>query len=129
MPQPNKSFYGVIICHLWTKLFQKQCIRLGFAINLLEIKLTKTKKSIQNNEITVSLIRKTKREYYSNLDVKNITNNKTFWKTVKPFLSDMLASVQKNNPNRSFFSNIVVILGSLITIIAIHWQGKFRNPF
>ena len=32
----------------------------------------------------VSLLRKTKREYYSNLDVKKICDNKTFWKIVKP---------------------------------------------
>ena len=36
----------------------------------------------------VSLLRESKRGYYSSLDVKNITNNKTFWKTVKCFLSD-----------------------------------------
>ena len=65
------------------------------------------KKYTKQRNYCVSLIRKTKREYYSNLDVKNITNNKTFWKIVKRFLSDMLASIQKNNPNRSFFSNIV----------------------
>ena len=35
-----------------------------------------------------------RREYYSSLDVKNITDNKTFWKT-KPFLSDKVASTQK----------------------------------
>ena len=64
-------------------------------INILEIKLTKTKESIQNNEITVSLLRKSKQEYYSSLDVKNITDNKTFWKTVKPLLSDKVTSTQK----------------------------------
>ena len=30
-----------------------------------------------------------------NLHVKNITDNKTFWKTVKPFLSDQVTSTQK----------------------------------
>ena len=43
----------------------------------------------------VSLLRKSKREYYSSLDVNNITGNKTFWNTVKPFLSDRLTSTQK----------------------------------
>ena len=42
-----------------------------------------------------SLLRKPKREYCSNLDVKNITDNNTFWKTVKPFLSDKVTSTQK----------------------------------
>ena len=35
----------------------------------------------------VSLLRKTKREYYSNLEEKKICDNKTFWKIVKPMLS------------------------------------------
>ena len=35
----------------------------------------------------VSLLRKTKREYYSNLDEQKICDNKTFWKIVKLMLS------------------------------------------
>ena len=36
----------------------------------------------------VSLTRKSKRDYYNNLDNRNVTDNKLFWKTVKPFFSD-----------------------------------------
>ena len=36
----------------------------------------------------VSLLRKLKRNYYSNLNVKDITDNKKFWKIAKPLLSD-----------------------------------------
>ena len=36
----------------------------------------------------VSLLRKDKKEYFAKLDEKNITDNKKFWHTVKPFLSD-----------------------------------------
>ena len=66
---------------------------------------------------------KTKIEYYSSLDIKNITDNKPFWKTVKPFLSDKITATQKiiltdsdkivNNYDdtsrilNTFFSNIV----------------------
>ena len=35
----------------------------------------------------VSLLRKTEKNYYSNINEKKTTDNKTFWKTVKPFLS------------------------------------------
>ena len=31
-------------------------------------------------------MRKTKKEYFDNFDHKTITDNKTFWKTIKPFL-------------------------------------------
>ena len=36
----------------------------------------------------VSLIRKTIRDYYSNFNHKQVTNNKNFWETVKPFFTD-----------------------------------------
>ena len=34
------------------------------------------------------LYKKERKEFYSQLDIKNITDNKLFWKTMKPFLSD-----------------------------------------
>ena len=43
----------------------------------------------------VSLLRKTKTQYYRNLDEKNVTDNNAFWKTVKPFLSDKITSKEK----------------------------------
>ena len=43
----------------------------------------------------VSLLRKTKTQYYNNLDEKNVTDHKAFWKTVKPFLSDKITSNEK----------------------------------
>ena len=71
----------------------------------------------------VSLLRKPKREYYSNLDDKNICDNKTFWKTVKPILSKKIKSNERITPIENdeiiktkkgtaevlnaFFSNIV----------------------
>ena len=32
----------------------------------------------------VSLIRKEKKAYYSNLNIRDVTDNKTFWRKVKP---------------------------------------------
>ena len=40
----------------------------------------------------VSLLKKTKKEYFGNLNEKNVCDNKTFWKTVKLFLSDKIVS-------------------------------------
>ena len=34
------------------------------------------------------LYKKEKRKYFNNLNLKHLTDNKTFWKTVKPFLSN-----------------------------------------
>ena len=36
----------------------------------------------------VSLTSKSKRDFYNNLDNRNVTINKLFWKTVKPFFFD-----------------------------------------
>ena len=36
----------------------------------------------------VNLLRKSKKQYFNNIDVKNITNNKKFWKTIRPKFSN-----------------------------------------
>ena len=36
----------------------------------------------------VNLLRKEKKNYFNNIDLKRITDNKQFWKTIKPFFSD-----------------------------------------
>ena len=43
----------------------------------------------------MSLEKKSKKLYYNNLYEKNVTDNKTFWKAVKPFLSHKIASGEK----------------------------------
>ena len=43
----------------------------------------------------VSLLRKEKNEYFANLNEKDIIDNKNFWQTVKPFLSEKLKSREK----------------------------------
>ena len=46
---------------------------------------------IQNKDFCISLLRKTKKRYYENLNEKSVVDNKLFWKTVKPLLSDKVA--------------------------------------
>ena len=48
---------------------------------------TKTAHNKQRN-ICVSLFRKTKRDYFTNLDTKIMKDNRTFWKTVNPYFSE-----------------------------------------
>ena len=43
---------------------------------------------VKQRNYCVSLLRKNKKDYYANLNVKDIVNNKQFWRTVKPFFSD-----------------------------------------
>ena len=42
----------------------------------------------RQRNICVKLLRKTKKDFFNNLDVKRVTDNKQFWKTVKPCLTD-----------------------------------------
>ena len=43
----------------------------------------------------VNLLRKTKKQYHENLSVKNVMNNQTFWKTVKPYFSDKASNSRR----------------------------------
>ena len=45
----------------------------------------------------VWLLRKEKKEYFANLNEKGIIDNKKFWQTVKPFLSEKLKVKRENN--------------------------------
>ena len=42
----------------------------------------------KQNNFCSKLYKKERKKYYKNLDLKNITDNKLFWKTIKPLLSD-----------------------------------------
>ncbi len=42
----------------------------------------------RQRNLCVKLFKTEKRNFYKNLDISQITDNKMFWKTVKPFLSD-----------------------------------------
>ena len=70
-------------------------------ITRLRIKFLKTRIDYNKREFSkqknycVTLVRKSKKLYYSNLDEKKVTDNKTFWQTVEPLLSDKIVSGEK----------------------------------
>ena len=43
----------------------------------------------------VNLLRRSKKNYFKNLNVKNLTDNRKFWKTIKPFFSKKGANSNK----------------------------------
>ena len=45
----------------------------------------------------VQLTIKSKKDYYNNLDNMNVTDNKLFWKTVKPFFSGKVPMRKKSH--------------------------------
>ena len=42
----------------------------------------------RQRNLCLNLLRKTKKSFYKNLDEKQVSDNKVFWKNVKPFFSD-----------------------------------------
>ena len=83
-------------------------------------------KYVRQRNFCVNLLRKVKRDYYNNINVGNITDNKRFWSTVKPCftdkskLSEQINLVENNqiitdstkvaNIMVNFFSNVVNLL-------------------
>ena len=67
----------------------------------LRNKFFKTKNESDRNNYNkqrnfcLSLIRKEKRNYFSNINVRNITDNKKFWKTVKPLFTEKVSFQSK----------------------------------
>ena len=50
---------------------------------------------VKQRNYCVSLLRKTKKDYYAKLNAKNIVDNKQFWSTVIPLFSDNTKSNEK----------------------------------
>ena len=47
---------------------------------------------LKQRNYCVSLLRKSKKKYYENLDERNLMDNKLFWKTIKPSFSDKIVT-------------------------------------
>ena len=45
--------------------------------------------------LCITILRKSKSEYFGSLNEKKMSDNNTFWKTIKPFLSDKITSTLK----------------------------------
>ena len=46
----------------------------------------------KQRNLCVSLLKIAKKDHFPNLNAKSVTDNKTFWKTVKPLFSNFLLS-------------------------------------
>ena len=96
----------------------------------------------------VKLVRSAKKAYYSNLNIKDVNDNKKFWKIVKPLFfekvnkNENITLVENNNIISSeieiseklnaFFSNIVKELNikicyAMSQILTIQLKELFRN--
>ena len=80
-----------------TKNMRKAIMTRSRLLNKLQTEKTKENKDAYNKQrnYCVSLSRKTKKDFYNSLDVKKVTDNKQFWKTVKPFFSNKTINNEK----------------------------------
>ena len=49
----------------------------------------------------VSLLKKTKQQYFKNLNLNDITDNKTFWRTIKAYFNEKGSSSDKIASSRN----------------------------
>ena len=49
----------------------------------------------KQRNLCVSLIRSEKKSFFSNINTSDITDDKTFWNTVKPFFTDKIKTKSK----------------------------------
>ena len=73
-----------------TKQLSKEIMKRSRLRNTFLRNRTEENKILYNRQrnYCVSLLRKSKRGYYENLNIKNVTDNELFWKSAKPLLSD-----------------------------------------
>ena len=93
----KKKFLGANHAPYMTKTLRKAIMRRS----QLQTKYFKNKS--QNDYLAFKkqrnfcskLYKKERKNYYNSLDIKNITDNKQFWKTIKPFLSEKIKTTSK----------------------------------
>ena len=73
----------------------------------------------------VSLLKKEKRKYYNNLDLKNFSDNKKFWQSVKPLFSGK--SKIKNNITLLHNGNIVTEKNEVAEILNNYFIEAVKN--
>ena len=92
----------------------------------------------------MSLLRRTKKEYYGNLGPRKAADNRTFWRTVKPFLfnrsveNEKIILVEKEEiltkdnsvakVLNNFFPNIVKTLGISDYMHSHPWAKEVNDP-
>ena len=86
----NERYVSYNQATFMNKILQKAIINRFRLFNRYRKEKTEATRSgyKKQENVWVKLLRKTKKEFYNNLNVKHNTENKLFWKTVKPSFTD-----------------------------------------
>ena len=75
------------------ELSKAMMLRTKLRNKFLKQKTTETRSAYnKQRNICVSILRKAKRSYFENLDIKNLSDNRKFWGTIKPLFSNKVRS-------------------------------------
>ena len=69
----------------------------------------------------VNLLRRAKKNYFANINISSITDNKNFWKTIKPLFSDKISHKERIN-----FAENDTVLGD-DQVVADRFNNYFNN--
>ena len=84
IPLQRKNILDVTNLPSWVNNSQKRFWQgLIFLINIGKIIVPEISLPVKTN-LCVKLLRKSKKDFYSNLNVKRITDSRKFWQTIKP---------------------------------------------
>ena len=84
----------------------------------------------------VSLFKKSKTNYYANLDEKKVSDNKLFWKVIKPSLSDKSCAKEQINlvergeilkPDLETAEGLNIFFGNIVKIFEINQYSNFHK--
>ena len=105
-----------------TKDLRKAIITRSWLKNAFNKKRTKQnwEKYKKQRNFVVKLLRRTKYEYFNKIIIKNLTDNKTFWKTIKPYF---------NNSNKSSNKKILSKNEEILTnpkSVASKYKSRYR---
>ena len=93
-----------------------------------KLEIVKTGETTRNEEIFAQTYsKKTKKEYFRNLNIKDLNDNKKFWKKTKPFSSDKGLEtnhiILKEKTNYSLIVLLLVIYSIIIlSTLQVLWN-------
>ena len=111
-----------------TKQLSKEIMKRSRLRNNFLRNRTEENKILYNRQrnYCVYLLRKSKTGYYENLNIKNVTDNKLFWKSVKPLLSDKSRIRDRINKSENIYSNIYLkIYSNIVKNLNISKHSEF----
>ena len=77
----------------------------------------------------VTLLRKLKKPYFRNTNISNVSDNKSFWKSIKPYFSTKRSSSNKITPVENDVI-ITKVISKTMSIFFINRTKKLNlNPF